>query len=54
VERVIGRETYWRSRKKGTLALWASKRDEVVESYKKDLVELIEKVESLIVYKRIS
>ncbi len=44
-EKVIGRETYWRNRKKETLALWAGKRDEVVESYKKDLVELIEKLD---------
>ncbi len=45
VEKVIGRNTYWRNRKKATLALWAGKRDEVVESYKKDLVELIEKLD---------
>ncbi len=44
VEKVIGRETYWRNRKRETLALWAGKRNEVVESYKKDLVELIEKL----------
>ena len=44
VEKVIGRDTYWRNKKKSTLALWAGKRDEVVESYKKDLVELIEKL----------
>jgi hypothetical protein len=41
-EKVIGRDTYWRNKKKTTLALWAGRRDEVVESYKKDLVELIE------------
>lgn len=45
VEKVIGHETYWRARAKETKALWAGKRDEVVESYKKDLVELIEKLE---------
>lgn len=45
VEKVIGHETYWRARAKTTLALWAGKRDEVVESCKKDLVELIEKLD---------
>ena len=28
VEKVIGRNTYWRNRKKATLALWEGKRDE--------------------------
>lgn len=45
VEKVIGHDTYWRARAKETKALWAGKRDEVVESYKKDLVELIEKLD---------
>jgi len=45
VEKVIGHETYWRARAKITKALWAGKRDEVVESYKKDLIELIEKLD---------
>jgi hypothetical protein len=45
VEKVIGHETYWRARKKSTLALWDGKRDEVVESEKKDIVELIEKLD---------
>ncbi|MFH1006273.1 MAG: hypothetical protein V1800_02060 [Candidatus Latescibacterota bacterium] len=42
VEHVIGHETYWRVRKKSTLALWEGRRDEVVESEKHDLVQLIE------------
>jgi len=45
VERVIGHKTYWRARAEITKALWAGKRDEVVESYKKDLVELIERLD---------
>ena len=45
VEKVIGHETYWRSRKKSTLALWDGRRDEVVESEKHDIVELIEKLD---------
>ena len=40
-EKVIGHETYWKARAKEKKALWAGKRDEVVESYKKDLVELL-------------
>lgn len=44
-EKVLGRKTYWRSRAKTTKALWAGRRDEVVESYKEDLVELIEKLD---------
>lgn len=45
VEKVIGHETYWRSRKKSTLALWNGRRNEVVESEKNDIVELIEKLD---------
>jgi len=45
VEKVIGHKTYWRARAEITKALWAGKRDEVVESYKKDLVELIERLD---------
>ncbi|MBN1445482.1 MAG: hypothetical protein JW957_05195 [Candidatus Omnitrophica bacterium] len=45
VEKVIGRDTYWRNKKKVILALWSGKRDEVVESYKKDLVELTKKLD---------
>lgn len=45
VERVIGHDTYWRARAKTTKALWAGKRHEVVQSYKEDIVELIEKLD---------
>ncbi len=45
VEKVTGHKTYWRARAKETKALWRGKRDEVVESYKKDLVELIKKLD---------
>jgi len=44
VEKVIGRQSYWRNRKRTPLALWTGKRNQVVESYKKDLVELVEKL----------
>lgn len=43
--KMIGRDTYWRNKKKTTSALWAGRRDEIVESYKKDLVELIKKLD---------
>lgn len=45
VERVIGHDTYWRASAKTTKALWAGKRHEVVQSYKEDIVELIEKLD---------
>ncbi|MCD6408204.1 hypothetical protein J7L87_04050 [bacterium] len=44
-EKVIGRKTYWRNRKEQTLALWDGRRDEVVDSWKEDLVELILKLD---------
>ena len=45
VSRIIGHHTYWRNRKDTTLALWEGRRDEVVESMKNDLVELVEKLD---------
>jgi len=45
VSKIIGHHTYWRNRKDTTIALWEGKRDEVVESLKKDLVELEEKLD---------
>lgn len=45
VSKIIGHHTYWRNRKDTTLALWEGKRDEVVESMKNDLVELVEKLD---------
>jgi hypothetical protein len=45
IERVIGHETYVRNNVKRTLALWEGRRDEVVESYKKDTVEFYRKVD---------
>jgi len=49
VEKVISHETYWRARAKTTKALWAGKRDEVVQSYKEDIVELIERLDQELV-----
>ena len=45
VSKIIGHHTYWRNRKDTTLALWEGRRDEVVESMKSDLVELVEKLD---------
>jgi len=45
VSRVIGRHTYYRNRKDETIALWEGRREEVVESYKADYSELVEKLD---------
>lgn len=45
IERVIGRETYVRNKVKSQIALWEGRRDEVVESYKKDTVEFYRKID---------
>lgn len=42
VSRIIGRPTYWRNRRASTLAMWEGRRDEMVESLKRDYVDLIE------------
>ncbi len=43
--RVLGRETYWRAKAKCQLAFWDGRRDEVVESWIKDAIELYEKLD---------
>ena len=45
VSKVIGHHTYWRNRKDTTLALWEGRRDEVVDSLKKDCEELTKKLD---------
>lgn len=45
IEKVIGHETYVRDKIKSQLAFWEGRRDEVVESYKKDSVEFYRKME---------
>jgi hypothetical protein len=44
-ERVIGHPTYYRSKWKEWVAEWEGRREEVVESYKRDIVELARKLE---------
>jgi uroporphyrinogen-III decarboxylase len=45
IEKVIGRPTYVRNKVKTQIALWEGRRDEVVESYKKDTVEFYKKID---------
>ena len=42
VSAILGRHTYWRNRRDTTLAVWEGRRDEAVESMKRDYAELIE------------
>ncbi len=44
-EQVLGRKTFWRSKAEITKALWEGRRDEVVESFKNDLIEVIDKLD---------
>lgn len=39
IEQALGRPTYWRGKRRYTEALWAGRRDEVVEGMKRDIVE---------------
>ena len=45
IERVIGRRTFVRRKIDAQIALWEGRRDEVVESYKKDTVEFYRKID---------
>jgi len=45
IESVIGRETYVRNKIRMQVAYWEGRRDEVVESLKKDSVEFFQKVD---------
>ena len=45
VEKAIGHSTYWRAKADTTKALWAGRRDEVVESFKEDLVQFTEELD---------
>ena len=41
IERVLGHETFYRAKTKERRAIWAGRRDEVVASQKRDLVDLV-------------
>ena len=45
VEKVIGRKTFVRRKIDARIALWEGRRDEVVESYKRDTVEFYRKID---------
>ena len=45
IEKVIGRKTYVRDKVGSQIAFWEGRRDEVVESYKKDTVEFYRKID---------
>lgn len=45
IERVIGRPTYVRNKVKSQIAFWKGRRDEVVESYKRDTNEFYRKID---------
>ncbi len=44
-EKIIGHETYFRNKAKTMIGYWEGRRDEVVESWKKDSVELYKKLD---------
>jgi len=43
--KVLGRETYWRNKAASQVAFWEGRRDEVVQSWKEDGIELYKKLE---------
>ena len=45
IEKALGRQTFWRAKLRRIKALWDGRRDEVVESEKKDIVEYTKKLE---------
>ncbi len=45
VAKVLGRETYWRNKAKSTIAFWQGRRDEVVQSWIEDGIELYKKLD---------
>lgn len=45
VEKIIGHETYLRAKAKSQIAFWEGRRDEVIESWKNDFIELYKKLD---------
>ncbi|MFC1677051.1 uroporphyrinogen decarboxylase family protein [Planctomycetota bacterium] len=43
--KVLGRETYWRAKAKSQIAFWEGRRDEVVQSWIEDGIELYKKLD---------
>jgi len=46
-EKILGHETYLRAKAKSQIAFWEGRRDEVVQSWKEDIVELYKKLDCL-------
>ena len=47
VEKLIGRRTFLRAKAKSQIALWEGRRDEVVASWRDDMIEMVRKLPSL-------
>lgn len=47
VEKILGHETYLRNKAKCQIAFWEGRRDEVVQSWKEDIVELYSKLDCM-------
>ena len=47
VEKILGHETYLRAKAKSQIAFWEGRRDEVVQSWKEDMVELYTKLDCI-------
>jgi hypothetical protein len=47
VEKILGRPTYWRAKAKSRIAFWENRRDEVVQSWIEDGIELYRKLDFL-------
>ncbi len=47
VERIIGHETFLRAKAESTFAFWEGRRDEVVQSWREDLIALYRKLDFL-------
>ncbi|MFC2077175.1 uroporphyrinogen decarboxylase family protein, partial [candidate division KSB1 bacterium] len=47
VQKILGRETYLRAKARSEIAFWEGRRDEVVESWKEDMIELYRKLDIL-------
>ncbi len=45
VEKILGHETYLRAKAKSQIAFWEGRRDEVVQSWKEDLIALYRKLD---------
>lgn len=47
IKKILGHETYLRAKAKSQVALWEGRRDEVVQSWKEDMVEFYKKMDCI-------